>query len=359
MNYFTMDELTKLVDDQEKNVFIYKDVPHPEGGDSYRIFNYRLASFSDFRRDPRLLWCRGTMFNIRTGELVSRPMPKFFNLHEWVNNSTSLPEHDWWESYEKFDGSLVSTYVHSDGQVYLKSKYSLESSQAVQSTALLNEIRPDIKDSDLIKFHLCSTTLNYEFVSPDNLVVVPYGQPDLRLLNHIDNDSGIITQNGPCMYLKGADVDTFAEDVYNDDETLHEGYVVVAGQTMFKLKTNRYLAAHRIKDDISSTKRMVELVVNGNADDIMINEDLKADPDFFQRLLDKLEHIKDTLNLEVSLAEIFYEANKGLDRKDYAVKLKSTKDVNFTLAINKYLGRDMDLFKFAMNNLSLFETDTN
>ena len=277
------------------------------------------------------------MFNVRTGELVSRPMPKFFNLHEWANNSTELPTRDWWESYEKHDGSLVSTYVHSDGRVYLKSKYSLESSQAMDATALLYDIRPDMVDNDMITYHLCSNTINYEYVSPDNLIVVPYGEPDLRMLNHIDNDTGIITQSGSTMFLKGSDIDSFAEQVYEDGDSLHEGYVVVSGQTMFKLKTNRYLAAHRIKDDISSTKRMVELVVNGNADDLHANKDLQADPEFFQRLLDKLEFIKDTLNTQTSRAESFHTQFKLLTRKDYAIKLKAVSYTHLTLPTTPYV----------------------
>lgn len=58
----------------------------------YWIFNYRLASYSDFQL-PSAKWARGTMFEVTSsGEfirLASLPMPKFFNLHEMSTDRLS------------------------------------------------------------------------------------------------------------------------------------------------------------------------------------------------------------------------------------------------------------------------------
>ena len=55
------------------------------GNSTYWIFNYRLATYTDFLA-PGALWCRGTMFEVtQNGDfmrLASLPMPKFFNLGE-------------------------------------------------------------------------------------------------------------------------------------------------------------------------------------------------------------------------------------------------------------------------------------
>ena len=51
----------------------------------YRVFNYRLGSYSSFHSNPSALNCRGTMFNISNPQriqLVSLTPEKFFNYEE-------------------------------------------------------------------------------------------------------------------------------------------------------------------------------------------------------------------------------------------------------------------------------------
>ncbi|HET8685673.1 MAG TPA: hypothetical protein VFM18_03290 [Methanosarcina sp.] len=59
----------------------------------YWIFNYRLASYSDFQL-PSAKWARGTMFEVDSNgkmiRLASLPMPKFFNLHEMSPDRLSI-----------------------------------------------------------------------------------------------------------------------------------------------------------------------------------------------------------------------------------------------------------------------------
>lgn len=61
----------------------------------YRIFNYRLASYSDFIL-PSALECRGIMFEVDFGgryvNLVCRPMKKFFNVNEVSDDVMLLAE---------------------------------------------------------------------------------------------------------------------------------------------------------------------------------------------------------------------------------------------------------------------------
>lgn len=82
----------------------------------YRIFNYRLSSYSDFLR-PAALECRGIMFELDEQNrcikrLASRPMQKFFNLNENpMTMDLDLSKVDTVEL--KADGSLMSTYTHT------------------------------------------------------------------------------------------------------------------------------------------------------------------------------------------------------------------------------------------------------
>jgi T4 RnlA family RNA ligase len=106
-------------------------------GKKYRIFNYRLASYTDFQQ-PGALECRGVMFEVQDEvavRLASLPMEKFFNLNE--NPMTmNLDLTQVVRIEEKADGSLMSTYIHND-QLRLKSKGSLFSEQALHAMARL------------------------------------------------------------------------------------------------------------------------------------------------------------------------------------------------------------------------------
>ncbi len=59
----------------------------------YRVFSYRLASYSDFLK-PNALNCRGVMFQMLDSGplLVSLPMEKFFNLGEMSSDINTLAE---------------------------------------------------------------------------------------------------------------------------------------------------------------------------------------------------------------------------------------------------------------------------
>lgn len=81
-------DLMNLVSNSD--VFYFQDFE--VDGHTYRIFNYRLASYTDFMQ-PSALECRGHMFEIVGGDkcssqydspirLATLPMQKFFNLNE-------------------------------------------------------------------------------------------------------------------------------------------------------------------------------------------------------------------------------------------------------------------------------------
>lgn len=61
---------------------------------TYRIFSYRLASYSDFCL-PNALECRGIMFEVNNGSpvrLAARPPQKFFNYREVSSDINTLAE---------------------------------------------------------------------------------------------------------------------------------------------------------------------------------------------------------------------------------------------------------------------------
>ncbi|MDF2435379.1 MAG: ligase, partial [Mucilaginibacter sp.] len=95
-------------------------------GVQYIIFNYRMASYTDFCQAGALN-ARGTMFEVYNGNfirLVCLPFAKFFNLGETpFTMDLDLSDVDY--IADKMDGSMICSYLHTDklsGEKILKLK---------------------------------------------------------------------------------------------------------------------------------------------------------------------------------------------------------------------------------------------
>jgi T4 RnlA family RNA ligase len=360
------DNLMTLVSKNE--AFFFKDFGHE--GSTYRIFNYRMASYTDFL-EPSAIECRGVMFEI-DGErdveairLASLPMEKFFNLNE--NPSTMNLDLSSVKNVElKADGSLISTYVHND-QIRLKSKGSLESDQAIAAMKFLDK-HPKFAE-ELYLVASLGNTVNLEWCAPDNRIVISYMEPQLTVLNIRNNDSGKYVS--PNVLMSRA-APTFKEiiDRWISQLVLHiepaefvaaipdmegiEGYVVEldSGQRV-KIKTEWYLTQHRAKDSINSPRRLFEACIEEATDDL---RSLFYDDPLIIARIDEMQKFAESLyNGTVAQVEKFYERNKDLERKDYAILGQKELDRSiFGLAMNKYLGREVDYKHFLRKNYKSF-----
>ena len=344
-----LSSLIEFVDSQEKNTFLYKEV-EDEFGEVYILFNYRLVSFQDFQDNELAKFCRGTMFRKSDGSVVSRTPEKFFNYHEYGNFDYHVPLDKNWMPLTKHDGSLISTYLDSGGNIKLKSKYSLDSEQAIMAM--------EIFDEKEIRHDLSIYTYNYEFVSPQNIIVLPYSKPKLHLLSIINNVTGVYiwVNSNSNDFVNSNELEAWVNEVYTYDKELIEGYVMTSEDLgfRFKVKTNRYSSAHKLKDDVNSLKKLVGLVIEGDVDDMLLCQDIYHDNEFKNLLLARSELIKDKINDLYNEMEEFYNKYKDLSRKDYAIQLKLS-SAPFGPTMNLYLEREDNLKEYIYKNLDLFE----
>lgn len=331
----------------------------------YWIFNYRLASYSDFQL-PSAKWARGTMFEVTSsGEfirLASLPMPKFWNYLE--NPSTmnlDLNEIDWIEV--KSDGSLMSTYIHN-GELRLKSKGSLFSEQAIDAMEWLNQ--PD--NTELYKTLKSSTvhgnTVNLEWVSPWNRICVSYTEPNLIVLNTMDNvqidwnnksytDLWFNKWMNPIVDIGDMSKKEFIESVYDMKESI-EGFIFVmpSGQRV-KIKTNLYCSLHIAREGANNPRRLFECVLDEGTDDL--RSMFATDQFVLQTITDMESLVQGIYNHLVSVVENYYNSNKDLDRKTYAIKGKERlTHMQFGLAMNLYVGRKNDYKDFMKSHYKEF-----
>lgn len=356
-------DLMKLTSETE--AFFFKDFKLDN--ENYRIFNYRLASWTEFQK-PGAIDARGIMFNV-TNEgqefVVSMPPQKFFNYEEGgVDHSV----HRFGDKMVKMDGSLISTYVHN-GNVYLKSKASLFSEQALAAMKFLDLPENAGFKSEMTKMVKEGWTFNMEYTSPENRIVIAYQNEDLTILSARHHQTGenffatklkkMFEKRGMTECLKKMvaseplhhlDIvhEKFVDDVRKEQEG--EGYVVEIVKSesesyLVKLKNIKYVTLHQTKDSVNSDKKLFESVIEEATDDL---RSLFFDD---QYVLDKIENmerkVRPIYNHIVSTVETFYENNKNLDRKDYAIKIKKEHPEFLGLGMTMYLGNTPDFKDFA------------
>ena len=356
-------ELMTLVDTSE--AFFFKDVILQ--GAVFRIFNYRLCSYSDFLL-PSALECRGIMFEIHGDgtviDIASRPMEKFFNYKEnpfTENVDFSTVAH----AMIKEDGSLISTYRHQN-ELKLKTKGSLESDQAIAAMKWIAQDAHKLLHGESYVLSLQGYTVNFEWTSPDNRIVLGYEEDGLVILNIRNNFTGeyIPPELYPPVMKKYTvrdelehihDIESYVDQIPQINGI--EGYVLkLEDGQMIKIKTDWYLARHRAKDSINTPKNLFKAIVGEEIDDIivMFEEDAIA----MKIITDMIDLVKPKYNHMIATVELYHEANSHLTRKDYAIKAQGLNDGLMGLYMNMYTGKVNDYKAFAKKNHEMFIGET-
>lgn len=384
------EQLVKNCKDAGQGIFYFTDISLDDVY-FYRIINYRLARYSDFCL-PNALEMRGIMFlmkrywqyndndqsidynTIDTRSLeghkflgvpiqcVSRPMEKFFNYKE--NPFTDTIESKDIETVQcKMDGSLISSYRKKcskdiEGIIFgLKSKCSLTSIQAVESRQVLDT--PDYAELKyyIEKCTLNNITVNMEYTSPTNIIVLDYKVPELTVLNARNNITGDyveipnnIREIYGVKHKHSIIPDNFLEDTRKEEGI--EGYVCVTknGQR-FKIKTDWYIDLHKVKFELHSNELLFKAVVNERTDDLVAA--FKKDEQFLARLDKMNNYVSEKYS---SIVEFLHKIKDYsiLERKDYVAKIKSIIDEEdenlFTLAMQQYDNFDIDYKEFLIKN---------
>lgn len=350
----------------DDSAFYYVDHVGPDGK-NYRVFTYRLASFSDFQK-RNAMECRGHTFRLNddgTTELVSLPMQKFFNYGEHLGWGTQMDLNNITMVMDKLDGSLISTVaMYSDDGAYvdffLKSKTSFTSQQAIDAMAWLNRSENSEFRLKIASLVLTGHTVNMEFTSPDNTIVIVYPETRLTVLNVRDNKTGeylsidfIRHVFGVENVVKSVCVDgtpeKFIEQIEN--ATGIEGVIICFVNGLWvKLKGKSYVALHSTKSSINNPKALWEVCVYEGADDVRAL--FHADALAVARINEMEEKVAKIYNHIHQTVHNFFNENKDLDRKSYAIlgQEKLNREGLFSLAMNLYLGKECDIKAFMVKH---------
>jgi RNA ligase len=259
----------------------------------YYIYNYTQTTQFEKMWNEATIQARGLILN-SNGEIISRPFKKFFNIQEHSNKE--IPWHEEFTVSEKVDGSLGIAYLGEDDEVYIATRGSFTSDQAIWATNWLRENTNKFGQTPLdvlIRFQNWQCTYLFEIIYKNNRIVVDYGDFEgLIFLGGVENITGGIIQSQDSIISKETSmraVEYFdvsdIKELLSHDKNNFEGYVVrfyPSGFTM-KVKLDEYVRLHRILTNVSNVS-IWEALKNGDE----LEEILQNVPDEFYDWVSKI-----------------------------------------------------------------------
>ena len=324
-------------------------LPHIEGRDEFRVLEkegYNVIIYAVSFEDT-FLWdendpvgsavrreCRGLIFDIGTGNLISRPYHKFFNVGE--KEETQLNKINLYEPHvvlEKLDGSMIRPILTPEG-------FRLATKAGVTDVAMNAEVfiadKPHY-DTFIRKCFQRNITPLFEWCSRKNRIVVDYPEDQLILTGMRDKTTGCYVYYDAMLKYATAwnipvvkavnglpvqNINLFVKQVREWDDG--EG-IVLRFDTghMVKVKADDYVLRHKSKDSISQEKNVLQTILEDAVDDL-VPLLTPEDGERIQRFQNAFWMGLDEVALE--MAELFVEGNKMYpEKKDFAVEFVQKK----------------------------------
>lgn len=279
------------------------------------IYNYRFTTYSDFE-EHNAFELRGLTFvyNPQTKEWEKHlALKKFFNINETpITAEKELLKKEIVDITVKEDGSLITFIKFPNGKVKAKTQNTFESQQAIEAQNIF-EKNQAFRESFFSYIEKGYTPI-YEFVSPTNTVVIPYQNPELRLIQLRDPQGKFVN-----LAHNNRDANKTLSELLELKKTVQdiEGWVVkFSDNTLVKIKTDHYLSLHGLlTDTITNDNMLVKALLDGKLDDLrshLTGEKLLYVLNFYEKLM-KIYH---------SLSADYDKLSKDFsgDKKEFALK---------------------------------------
>jgi RNA ligase len=299
---------------------------HPT--EPYLIYNYTPACAYAKLWDETTVQCRGLIVHKDTREIVARPFPKFFNYEEYIANGWPLPEGKP-RVFDKRDGSLGILYFGVTGKMYIATRGSFTSDQALWACQWLK------KHEDHICFEPKYTYL-FEIIYPENRIVLDYGAyQGLDLLAIIETETGneipvlgVVTPLGNP--VQNEPYASF-EELKARNEKNKEGYVLrYPNGTRIKIKFEDYVKLHKVLTGLSEIG-VWEMLRDGKTLINIIGDTPDEMHGWLSEVVGRLETAYKVIEDE-ALAD--FEKVKHLEnRKDFALEAVKSKHAGILFAM--------------------------
>jgi T4 RnlA family RNA ligase len=212
---------------------------------------------------------RGVTFDEKTGELLSLPLHKFFNVNQTTETAYDALRHRKATIYEKLDGSMIHFFMHPEHGLQAATCRSTQTPQAQEALALAKK-NSAVFDL-IVKTIADGNTPIFEYVAAHNQIVVQYPKPRLVYLISRNRTDGSYHFDASFPDKATAYPFDFG-DIFNQlDLEEFEGYVChLDNGMMVKAKTEWYLERHRAVDALMRPAyKLYKVVFDGVMDDLI------------------------------------------------------------------------------------------
>lgn len=288
----------------------------------YTSFNYVSISPEIFppirtEEDKYIREARGIAFLNETGEIISRPIAKFFNFGERDEDHIDVFEFEGSLFEAKEDGSMIHA-------LNLPLGFRLATRAGITDISLKAEalIATNMVYQRFINECLRSNlTPIFEYVAPDNKIVIKYDQPELILLDtrHMITGQYFGTSFAPTSIPTPKKYSNVSLEQIRSWED-REGVVVkLVNGFRVKIKADLYVKLHRYVDILKSDRHFVKALFSETWDDIYSNstpevkETLKEGRRRFNQIVEML-----SVHLVFSLFDEFGPVVNKENRRQFA-----------------------------------------
>lgn len=317
-----------------KDEFIVVEKP------GYKVINYIYKTDTTFpdvvdRTSAILRECRGIIFDASTGKVLRRPLHKFFNLEERPEYSCDKINFNKPHIIlAKLDGSQVAPFLVNKSIIWGTKMGETEMSFDIK--VFVKGMRRTRHYEALAKACMSfNFTPIFEWCSHKNRVVIDYGAPNLTLIAVRHNESGAYSSQWVmdrlgCDYNVPVVEEVLSMNYVKDSKHLdilrehakqlegEEGYVLrFEDGHMLKIKSDWYIRLHRGKDDVSSERKVVNIILNEQIDDFLPalqEHDKERVLDYYAAFFEEFQ-----ICCEFIQAVIQHNTFKGISRKNYAL----------------------------------------
>lgn len=236
------------------------------------VFKYTQQCVIEGRWNSVTRKARGLVFDLRTGERLTAPFEKFFNLDEQEETRfDNLPKCEY-VVYEKLDGSCGLGYYH-DGRWQITTPGGLTSDQAIKGMGLLN--RYNLETLNELRQIGRNVTPIWEIIYPGLNNILNYGdREELCLLAVFDLDSWTEWSSckvdrlaRECGFPRPATYEVSREELRDPNfPDNFEGWVVRFDNGLrVKIKDPRYVRAHKLLSG-STVSRVIDIMRDPTSD---------------------------------------------------------------------------------------------
>lgn len=245
---------------------------------------------------------RSSIWN-NEGELISGGFPKFFNWGESSEVSPPPENIDETVLVEKIDGScLIVSYYKGNPIIRTRGTFDATKLENGHEIDYLMQKYPNAFNNIMLQDETLSFI--YEWVSPNNKIVLDYGdKPDIKLIGIVDHSNYSLYKQDKLdrvaymLNLKRPNYYNSIEEMYKESEKeLKEGVCVYVEndfhvESIHKIKTEEYLRRHRLKSHLENDKQFLEYILN-----------MSNDVEYIQNLTEEslYNHIKNNIDYEVA-----------------------------------------------------------